>query len=159
MSNTVTWPKYVIVVDFFGDKFQVSGKLAAKSELLKTMMSEEEDEEDEEDEEYQELPVPNVDGATLRKVFDFLQIREERGSLQLIKIPLKSGDITKLVDKWDAEFISGLNKEMLFKLTNAAVYLDIKSLMDLCCAKITLMFKAHTKQAHTKQAHTNMLYF
>ena len=152
MSNTVTWPKYVIVVDKNSDKFKVSGKQAAKSEFLKTMMSEkEEDEEDEEDEEYQELPVPNVEGATLRKVFDFLQIREERGSLQLIKIPLKSGDITKLVDKWDAEFISGLNKEMLFKLTNAAVYLDIKSLMDLCCAKITLMFKAHTKP--------NMLYF
>tara|TARA_B100000780_G_C21057923_1_gene425122 strand:- start:476 stop:940 length:465 start_codon:yes stop_codon:yes gene_type:complete len=154
MSNTVTWPKYVIVVDKNSDKFKVSGKQAAKSEFLKTMMSEkEEDEEDEEDEEYQELPVPNVKGATLRKVFDFLQIREERGSLQLIKIPLKSGDITKLVDKWDAEFISGLNKEMLFKLTNAAVYLDIKSLMDLCCAKITLMIKAHTI------SDKNMLYF
>jgi len=46
-------------------------------------------------------------------------------------------------DEWDATFIDriGMDRPQLFKLCNAASFMDIKSLVHLACAKIATMIK------------------
>lgn len=42
--------------------------------------------------------------------------------------------------EWDAKFVE-VEQEMLFELILAANYMDIKSLLDLTCAKVASMIK------------------
>ena len=45
-----------------------------------------------------------------------------------------------VVDKWYADYIN-LEQEILFELIMASNYLDIKSLLELACAKVASMIK------------------
>lgn len=45
------------------------------------------------------------------------------------------------MDPWDEQFINLPNQEELLELLLAANYLDIKSLIELCCAKVATMIK------------------
>ncbi len=45
-----------------------------------------------------------------------------------------------------AEFITSLDKDTLFNLTLAANYLDIKPLLELCCARIASFIKNKTPE-------------
>ena len=59
-----------------------------------------------------------------------------------IEKPIKSVDMSENVsDPWDAKFIEIENLEDLFELILAANFLDIKSLLDLSCAKVATMIK------------------
>merc|ERR1719189_1483568 len=46
------------------------------------------------------------------------------------------------VGEWDSEFVN-VHHETLFKLVNAADYLDISFLLDLTCAKVSSLILAH----------------
>lgn len=76
--------------------------------------------------------------------------------LLILEQPLKSANLAEVVPEWDANFVE-IEQELLFELilvrarfadTNrahtlnqAANYMDIKSLLDLTCAKIASMIK------------------
>merc|ERR1712027_211795 len=59
---------------------------------------------------------------------------------QDIEKPLKSGNMREVVSEWDATFVE-IEQETLFELILAANYTDIKSLLDLTCAKVASMIK------------------
>lgn len=59
--------------------------------------------------------------------------------------PLKSADMHDVVSDWDANFVD-IEQEILFELILAANYMDIKSLLDLACAKVASMIKGKTPQ-------------
>ena len=42
---------------------------------------------------------------------------------------------------WDREFITSLDADTTISLTNAANYLDIPKLLDLCCKSLANMIK------------------
>ncbi len=46
----------------------------------------------------------------------------------------------EVVSEWDANFVD-IEQELLFELILAANYMDIKSLLDLTCAKVASMIK------------------
>jgi S-phase kinase-associated protein 1 len=59
---------------------------------------------------------------------------------------LQDADLGVLVQAWYADFIERTNNDILFKLTLAANYLDIKPLLDLCCARIASFIKGKTPE-------------
>jgi len=118
------------------EKFLVNKRIALLSELVKTMA--------EGDKEEKEIPLPNVKSAVLRKVIVFLEYHSTTPSKEIEK-PIKSANMKEVVSEWDADFVD-VDHDMLFELVLAANYMDIKSLLDLACAKIASMIKGRTPE-------------
>merc|ERR1711916_114461 len=62
-----------------------------------------------------------------------------------IEKPLKSSSMAEAVPEWDAKFVD-LGQETLFELILAANYMDIKSLLDLTCAKVASLIKGKSPE-------------
>jgi S-phase kinase-associated protein 1 len=62
-----------------------------------------------------------------------------------IEKPLKSSNMTEVVQKWYADFVD-VEQAMLFELILAANYMDIKPLLDLTCATVAAMIKGKTPE-------------
>jgi len=83
-----------------------------------------------------------IDKVTFEKVIEFLNYHYKK-PMKTIKRPLKLlklNSFEKIVDKWDADFIN-VDNDMLLKLVNAANFLNIPSLLELCCAKIAYIIE------------------
>lgn len=74
-----------------GESFEVQLETAKMSELVKTMIDEEQDEE-----EAQEIPLPNVKSAILAKVIEFIQrhIVEPMTDIEKVRKQEKKGTYT-----------------------------------------------------------------
>ena len=122
--------------------FDVRIGVAEMSEFIKTMII---DEGEEGEEKLQEIPLPRVDSDTLAKVLEFCNYYVDNPKMikveyQIkIKKPLRSTDMSEVVNEWYAKFVNDLyekDQDMFIKLINAAHYLDIYPLLDLLSAKV-----------------------
>jgi len=111
-----------------GEKFDVTKKVAVQSELVKTMS--------EGDKEENEIPLPNVKSSVLKRIVDYMKYHVNNPAKEIEK-PLKSANMTEIVSQWDAEFVE-VDQEVLFEFILAANYMDVKPLLDLCCAKASI---------------------
>jgi S-phase kinase-associated protein 1 len=121
---------------------------------------------EQDDDEVQEIPLPNVKSTVLSKVIEFCSHHHNNPMREIEKVrselvdnglgplwfslflrvqPLKSADMHDVVSDWDANFID-VEQDLLFELILAANYMDIKSLLDLACAKVASMIKGKTPQ-------------
>jgi len=123
-----------------GEKFELPKKVAIQSELVKTMA--------EGDKEAVDIPLPNVKASVLRKVVEYMRYHAENPAKEIEK-PLKSANMAEVVSPWDSEFVD-VDQEVLFELILAANYMDVKPLLDLCCAKVASMIKGKTPEAIRK---------
>ena len=114
-----------------GRVFEVEESVASKSLLIKNMVEDSGTDE--------EIPLPNVKSAILEKVIEYCRHYRDQIPPEIEK-PLKSAVMQDVVPAWDAAFVE-LEHEMLFELILAANYLDIKSLLDLSCAKVASQMK------------------
>jgi S-phase kinase-associated protein 1 len=64
---------------------------------------------------------------------------------EIVFKPLKSSDISEIVQEWYAQFVA-IDMEILFELTLAANYMDIKPLLDLTCATVACMIKGKSPE-------------
>jgi len=144
-AEEVEYKGKVNLVSQEGDKFEVSKKVATMSELVKTMIEDEDDDDDDDNEDEQEIPLPNVKSNVLSKVIEFCNYHTENDPMQEIEKPLKSANMHDVVEPWDANFVD-IEQETLFELILAANYMDIKSLLDLTCAKVASMIKGKTPE-------------
>merc|ERR1712110_191177 len=80
----------------------------------------------------------------LTKVIDFCK-HHIADPMPEIEKPLKSANMAEVVSEWDAKFVD-IDQELLFELILAANYIDIKSLLDLTCAKVASMIKGKTPE-------------
>jgi S-phase kinase-associated protein 1 len=92
----------------------------------------------------QEIPLPNVKSEVLGKVIEFCKHHVDAPMPEIEK-PLKSSKMEDVVPDWDAKFVD-IEQELLFELILAANYMDIKSLLDLTCAKVASMIKGKTPE-------------
>jgi len=122
-----------------GDQFPVPRGVANMSELVKSMMDDDEDED-----ETKEIPLPNVKAQVLRKVIEFCEHHLEEPMTEIEK-PLKSQNMADVVQQWYATFVD-LEQVLLFELILAANYMDIKPLLDLTCATVASMIKGKTPE-------------
>merc|ERR1719159_263160 len=142
--------KMVTLVSMDGDKFEVKKRSICNSqwgsELVKTMAGVEDEEGNSEgssdEAENEEIPLPNVNTPVLTKVISFCTHHTDNPMAEIAK-PLADADMSKVVDKWDADFVD-IKQELLFELILAANYMDIKPLLDLTCAKVASMIKGRT---------------
>lgn len=113
-------------------KFEIEEIVAKKSQLLKNMIEDTGIEE--------EIYLPNVKSTPLEKIIKYCDHYRSSDPPEIEK-PLPKASLKELVDPWDEEFIDIKNQEELLELLLAANYLDIKSLIELCCAKVATMIK------------------
>merc|ERR1712064_138489 len=93
---------------------------------------------------------PNVKTAILSKVIDYCKYHKDNQPEEIQK-PLRSTNLCDCgVSEWDSEYVN-IEQEVLFELILAANYLDIKSLLDLSCAKVASMIKGKTTEEIRKQ--------
>ena len=133
--------KNVNLVSQEGDKFEVSREIAMMSNLVKEMLGEEDADGDGEE---QEIPLPNVKNTVLAKVIEFCK-HHVNDPMPEIEKPLKSANMNEICPEWDAKFCE-IDQEMLFECILAANYMDIKSLLDLTCAKVAALIKGKTPE-------------
>ena len=122
-----------------GEIFPVDVLIAKQSVTIKTML--EDLGMDEEDEE--EVPLPNVNAATLKKVIQWASYHKDDP-------PLPEDDDNKEkrtddISSWDTDFLK-VDQGTLFELILAANYLDIKGLLDVTCKTVANMIKGKTPE-------------
>jgi S-phase kinase-associated protein 1 len=121
-----------------GDTYRVRKSVAKMSELVKTMMDEDDDDAG------QEIPLPNVKSQVLVKVLEFCEHHLVDPMTEIEK-PLKSNDMKDVVQRWYADFVN-IEQVLLFELILAANFMDIKPLLDLTCATVASMIKGKTPE-------------
>ena len=110
--------------------------MATQSVLIKSMLEDAGNDD--------EIPIPNVKSAILKKVIDFCVYIKDNQPPEIEK-PLKSANLKDVVNPWYAAYIE-VDQEVLFDLIMAANYLDIKPLLDLGCAYVASMIKGKTPE-------------
>mmetsp|Transcript_24924 Transcript_24924/g.25142 ORF Transcript_24924/g.25142 Transcript_24924/m.25142 type:complete len:179 (-) Transcript_24924:207-743(-) len=127
-----------------GEMFDVPLAEAKMSELVKTMIDDEQDEN-----EAQEIPLPNVKTPILAKVIEFTHHYKAEPMTEIEK-PLKSANMMEIVQEWYANFVN-VEQDVLFEMILAANYMDIKPLLDLTCATVASMIKGKTPEEIRRQ--------
>jgi S-phase kinase-associated protein 1 len=92
----------------------------------------------------EEIPLSDVKASTLAKVIEFMKHHVD-SKLPEIEKPLRSANLAEIVPEWDARFVE-VDQEVLFELMLAANYMDIKSLLDLTCAKVASVIKGKSPE-------------
>ena len=115
-----------------GDIIEVEKDIIAKSSLVQSMIDDAGDSDE-------QIPLPNVKKAILDKIIEFCKYAKENPTPEIEK-PLRSSNLADVVPQWYANFVE-LDQEVLFELILAANYMDIKSLLELSCAKVASMIK------------------
>ena len=109
-------------------KYDVTQSSAFMSGTIKTLVGYPDNNEDEiKDWEPPSIPIPLplVESNILDKVIKYCKHHTENNT-----------DTQNIKDTWDNKFVSDMDDDTLFALILAANYLDIKSLLDLCCKHV-----------------------
>merc|ERR1719495_3050484 len=87
------------------------------------------------------IEIRQVPAETLKHVIDYLQHHKGKEP-EPLPCPVRSIHMAQIVsDKWDATWIDAFDKKVIFEISLAANYMDIKSLLHLGCAKIATLIK------------------
>jgi S-phase kinase-associated protein 1 len=126
----------IVFISQEGERFAVGRRVAHMSELVRTLT--------EDSGSSEEVPLMDVKSPVLAKVIEFCSHHVDN-KLPEIEKPLRSANLADIVPEWDAKFVE-VEQEMLFELILAANYMDIKSLLDLTCAKVASMIKGKSPE-------------
>ena len=138
MESKTTEGSSVILRSAEGTDFKVSRGVALMSALVKNML------EGSDESEEINVPLPLVKNDILERVISFC-VHHENSPMAEIDKPLKSSNMSENVDEWDAKFIDQ-PQDIIFELILAANYMDIKSLLDLSCAKVATFVRGKTPE-------------
>jgi len=118
--------------------FEISKKCAELSKFVTTIL--------EGDADATSIEIRQVPPETLEHVITYLKHHKGKEPDPL-PCPVRSIHMAQIVsDKWDATWIDAFDKKTIFEIILAANYMDIKSLLDLTCAKVASMIKGKTPE-------------
>ena len=95
-----------------------------------------------------EIPLASVKKTILDKIIEYCTYIHTNSAPEIEK-PLRSNQLSDVVSEWFANFVN-LEQEVLFELILAANFMDIKSLLELSCAKVASLIKGKTIQETRK---------
>ena len=81
-----------------------------------------------------EIPLNEIKSATMEKIKEYL-VHFKEGNPTIVQAPLASPDLKPLLSEWEYNYISPILLPDLADLVNGANFLNIKSLVNLCCAR------------------------
>ena len=85
------------------------------------------------------VELPNITASVLAQVIEFCMYHfQNKPFIEIEKPLIQVLQFSDLTTEWDAAFVDKDPKQ-ISELIMAANYLDIKGLMDLCCAKVAWM--------------------
>jgi S-phase kinase-associated protein 1 len=90
-------------------------------------------------------PLPNISKEILEDIVKFCEYHADNPIGEVSK-PLTSSKLESLISEWDFKFINGRTHQYVFNLVNSAEYLQIKSLIMLCCVYIATFIRNHTDE-------------
>ena len=94
-----------------------------------------------------EICLSTIQSQTLEKVIEYCTYYAKVESMTPIpipKTPFKTNIIQELVQEWYADFIN-VDKNLLFEMTLAANFLDIKPMLELCCLGVTKLIAGRSE--------------
>jgi len=133
--------KKIMLISQDNIQYEVSSNILELSELIKTMISNYDEDEDD-DNTVPEMPLPNVRSCVLAKVIEYCR-HYFKEPMSEIEKPLISSTLNEVVNAWYANFVD-VDDEMVLEILLAANYMDIKPLLNLCCATIASKCKGKT---------------
>ena len=88
------------------------------------------------------IPLPQIKHSILLKILEYCHYIHTNSPPEIEK-PLRSNNLGDVVNEWYAGYVN-LDNETLFELILASNFMDIKSLLELACAKVASMIKGMT---------------
>lgn len=128
MSNST-----VILISKEGEEIEASINHLNESVLIKSMIDEDSSDE-------HSIPVPKVTSKVMKIIIEFLEYNSTHKLKNIPKpIPPNTKKLESIVkQKWYVEFMNRFEIEEIYELVHASNYLDIKPLLNLCCAYIAI---------------------
>lgn len=121
------------------DVFDVDVEVAKASMTIKTMIDELGL-----NDEAEEVPLPNVNSAILRKVIEWAEHHKDDPAPTAEDEETRDRRTDDIPD-WDQKFLT-VDQGTLFELIQAANYLDIKGLLDVTCKTVANMIKGKSPE-------------
>ena len=122
-----------------GETVQVNKDVMLKSNTVKGMVDDGTAVSDE------AIPLPEINKATFDKVIEFCKYIHAGNAEPDIERPLRSNDLADHTTEWYTKFVE-VERDMVEDILLAANFLDIKPLLELCCAKIATYIKGKSIQ-------------
>ena len=129
--------KNVSLISSDNVKVSIDEASAQRSNLLKGLLQDYDESAD--------IAMPDIRGDVLKKIVEYL-IHYKEGEPKEIPKPLPSANLLEVTDEWDVNFINSLDLDSTFDMIQAANYMDIKSLLDLSCAKVASLMKGKSAE-------------
>ena len=89
------------------------------------------------------IPLPDINKPTFDKVLEFCKYLNEGNPEPEIERPLRSNDLADHTTEWYTKFVE-VERDFVEDILLAANFLDLKPLLELCCAKIGTYLKGKT---------------
>ncbi|GKY93073.1 hypothetical protein MPSEU_000275600 [Mayamaea pseudoterrestris] len=147
-STTVSDNYMVTLSGSDGGEFVLPFKAAIQSILLKDTLLVDEDEEEPHTPPTETIALERVKSETLTKVVEFLK-HHENDPMPEIPHPLPHDTFEQNVgNDWYQNFfdVENMPAPLLFDLMRAGNYMNIKSLLDLACLKVTFMLNGKNEE-------------
>ena len=112
-----------------GKELEIKKTDAMLSNLLKKHIEEENTE---------PISLAEVDEKIISKIYEYLEHFKGKPPKSIEK-PLQTNDMKDATDEWSANYVDKIPLEDLIDLTTASSYMEISTLIDLCCAKLACM--------------------
>lgn len=89
------------------------------------------------------VPLPSVSGNALEAIVRYMDFHKGEEAKLSSFFPILTGNDVKQVCtmEWDADFLDSLSKDLLYEVLLASLYLDIRMLYWLACAKVASLVK------------------
>ena len=122
--------EYVTVLTKDKKELKIKKSAAMNSDLLRKQIEESENPNE-------SIVLQEVEDKIIDKLWEYLE-RVDEHEIKEIEKPLSSNDMKNETDDWSANFVD-IPLDDLVNLTKGASYMGIRTLIDLCCAKLACM--------------------